>query len=228
MPCWIGTISFRMKDENKVVYLTDYIESKELITTVPRESTPLNLSDPKSHLAKRGVAFAVDMLLVGVVKTGIHGAYALYVNEFLAPLSYSKKMSLIEGNLLMHGAIFISIFFAYFLYSTLILEGKTVGKMAMGLRVINESFFLNQEEMDYKLSLPNALRRSLGYVLCYLSFGTFFIFNFSSEDKRGLPDYLSNSRTVSDEWLKQSLEHREYAKEQVYIDVKTLEIKKSA
>ncbi len=64
--------------------------------------------------------------------------------------------------------------------------------------------------------------------MCYLSFGTFFIFNFSSEDKRGLPDYLSNSRTVSDDWLKSMLEKKQYEAEVVSIDIRSLDVAKSA
>ena len=211
-----------MNEENKVVYLTDYIETQEKIQTIPAKSVFLSSHEPEAHLAKRGVALVIDIITVGIIKTGIHGAYAVFVDKFLSPVSYSKKLSLVEGNMFLHVAIFVALYFAYYLYTSFILDGKTLGKMTMGLRVIDQSFLLNRKQQKYTLSLPNSLRRALGYVFCYLSFGTFFIFNFSSEDKRGLPDYLSNSRTVSDEWLNQMLEQKSQNPDVIMIDIETL------
>ncbi len=217
-----------MNDENKVVSLTDYIERQEEIKTLSNKSKPLDLTVPNPHLVKRGISFMIDFMAVGIIKTAIHGAYAVFVNQFLAPVSYSRQLSLVEGNMLLHVSIFVALYFSYFLYCTVVMEGKTLGKMAMGLKVINEEFYLEATSNNYHISTSNALRRALGYVLCYLSFGTFFIFNFSSEDKRGLPDYLSSSRTVSDQWFEQTLDFKLHASEQVVIDIQSLETKEAA
>jgi uncharacterized RDD family membrane protein YckC len=140
----------------------------------------------------------------------------------------SQKLDEINGNLVLHAVIFVAIYWSYFLYTTYVLDGKTLGKMTMGLRIINENFLQDFDQLDYKISLQNSLRRSMGYLICYLSFGTFFIFNFSSEDKRGLPDYLSGSRTVSDNWLNQMLEKKQYSTEQVTIDIQALDKNQAA
>lgn len=214
-----------MENENKVVYLTDYIATNQTISTVPKK---VNLIDPKGHLIKRIVSFGIDLVAIGLIKMSLHGAYAVFINQFLSPLNFKQRAALINGNLLLHVTIFIAIYTAYFLYSSFVMEGKTLGKMTMGLRVINEGFVQDSSQMSYNLSLKNSVRRSMGYLLCYLSFGTFFVFNFSSEDRRGLPDYLSGSRTVSDEWLQSMLEHKQFDAEVINIDIKSLQNSKAA
>ena len=120
------------------------------------------------------------------------------------------------------------LFAGYFLVNALIFEGSSVGKKLMGLVVINEDFTNSHIDKTHELNFMQSVQRTLGYVLCYLSFGTFFIFHFSSEDRRGLSDYLSNSRTVTTSWLKLMLEHKEFAAEVITIDIESLVVKEAA
>jgi len=212
-----------MESKNKVVYLTDYIHKNKNIKTLGPENIPVNLAKPHSNLIKRTWALGIDLLSISLINTGIHTSYALFIQEFLGPVHQIQKMDLVNGNMALHSMVFVSIYWVYFLYCTYVLNGKTLGKMSMGLRVVNESFFTSAIEMNYTLDFRNSFRRALGYLVCYLSFGTFFIFNFSSEDKRGLPDYLSKSRTVSDTWLAQMLAHKGSPQEVVLINIHALE-----
>lgn len=217
-----------MKNDEKVVYLTDYIKTEEnIITLTPKEKTEYSI-EPKSFLTKRVFAFGIDLATILLIKTSLHTAYALFINQFFSPLSSYQRASMIQGNISLHVLSFLAIYTSYFLYTAYILEGKTLGKMTLGLRVVSESFIQNHSQQDFHISLKDSIRRSIGYLLCYLSFGTFFIFNFSSEDKRGLPDYLSSSRTVSDDWLNKTLEKRNYEAEIITIDIHSLELSKSA
>jgi uncharacterized RDD family membrane protein YckC len=214
-----------MEKENKVVYLTDYIETNQKIKTVSKR---MDLTEPQSHLFKRIISFGVDILAISLLKISLHGAYAVFINQFFSPLNAQQRAELINGNILLHAVIFVAIYTAYFLYTSFVLDGKTLGKMTMGLRVVDEGFIQDADQMTYNISLQNSFRRSMGYLLCYLSFGTFFVFNFSSEDKRGLPDYLSSSRTVSDDWLANMLEHKQYSAETINIDIQSLEVLKAS
>lgn len=220
-----STTSIVMEKENKVVYLTDYIETNQKIKTL---SSKIELIEPQGHLFKRIIAFGVDIAAIGLIKMSLQGAYAIFINQFFSPLNFQQRAGLINGNLFLHAVIFVAIYTTYFLYSSFVLDGKTLGKFTMGLRVVDEGFIQDLEQMTYNISLKNSFRRSMGYLLCYLSFGTFFVFNFSSEDRRGLPDYLSSSRTVSDEWLKNMLEHKQYSAEQINIDIQSLEVLKAS
>lgn len=215
-----------MNSKENIIHLKDYTEKHKSIAQDILCPMDKNFSiTPPTLLGKRMIALGVDLATIFLLKTSLHGAYAIFVSNFLAPLSQGKKLQLIEGHIGIHLITFLIIYSTYFLYTTFILNGKTLGKMAMGLRVIDENYLLKKEQKTYSLDLNRSFKRALGYVICYLSFGSFFIFNFSSEDKRGLPDYLSNSRTVSDQWLK----HFQFLKDQneadvIYIDIHSINI----
>lgn len=213
-----------MTDSNKIIYLTDYIAEKKSITTMDYYGSAIELSAPKPELFKRSIALGIDFFTILLLKTMTHTTYALFINEFMAPLGDAHKSNLMEANTTVHLSTFMLIYYAYFLFNSYVLSGKTLGKMALGLRVVREDYINNMSEKNYELTLRDCFRRATGYLLCYLSFGTFFIFNFSSEDKRGLPDYISNSRTVSDKWLYQMQEFKAHQLEQVRIDIKSLEL----
>lgn len=211
-------------NSNKVTYLADYISQKKSIVTLERQYETVNLIRPRPMLFKRSIALMLDIVSISLIKMLLHTSYALFVGHFLGPLSYSQKSFLTQANPVIHISTFVLIYYSYFLFCTYILDGKTLGKLAMGLRVVKESYIRDPEEQNICLDLRDCFRRATGYLLCYLSFGTFFIFNFSSEDKRGLADYLSQSRTVSDHWLKEMQDFKTHQTQQVFIDVQSLDL----
>lgn len=215
-----------MKDETNVVHLSDFTHKNKELKILNESKILTKLSKPETHLVRRIFSFGIDLLTIMVLKSSIHVAYAVFINELMSPLSFQKKQALINGSMPLHLMTFMAIYFTYFFYTSFILNGKTLGKMAMNLTVISEHFIYNREETDYHLSLKECARRAFGYLFCFMSFGIFFIFNFSSEDKRGLADYISGSRTVSDDWLAKAIETKKYDHEHVYINIE--ELKESA
>ena len=142
----------------------------------------------------------------------------------MAPLIPSLKNHLLNMNTWLFAGVFMTVYYSYFLFCSFVLEGKTVGKMVFALRVINDHFIHDVDEKNYKLTLSQAAKRAFGYLTCYLTFGIFFIFNFASEDKRGLADYISSSRTVSDRWLKEMIEYKLHQREQLSIEISSLSV----
>lgn len=211
-----------MNDDKNVIHLADYITQNAEVEEFNIQKPLPTMSDPGSLLSKRAIGLGIDFSLIFAFKTALHGSFALFVNEFFAPFSNTFKTALSEPNMFFHVSIFLTLFAGYFLVSALIFEGGSLGKKIMGLSVINEDFTTSHIEHTHEISFMQAVQRTAGYVLCYLSFGTFFVFHFSSEDRRGLSDYLSNSRTVTTSWLKLMLEHKEYAAEVVTIDIASL------
>lgn len=211
-----------MNEENKVIHLSHYLKNNQKIESVNLDSKLEILDQPEANRSKRVAAFAIDFFAIAVINSSIHAAYALFVNQFLYAMKTQSRVMLLGDSLALQIGIFILLFGAYFLYCGVVLEGKTLGKKIMKLSIIQEAFVVNHLENDYHISMTQAAQRALGYMLCYLSCGTFFIFNFASEDSRGLSDYLSGTRTVSDNWLAQMLEHKEYASEEVTIDIRSL------
>lgn len=211
-----------MNNDKNVIHLADYITQEAKIEDFDISKPLPQLGHPDSLLIKRGAALALDFSIVLTFNAALHTSFAVFVNEFFAPFSNTFKAGLTTPNMAYYASIFMVLFAGYFLVSALILDGGSIGKKVMGLKVINENFTNSHIDQNHELNFMQALQRSLGYVLCYLSFGTFFIFHFSSEDRRGLSDYLSNSRTVTDSWLKLMLEHKEYAAHVVTIDINSL------
>ena len=212
-----------MDNENKVVHLVDYIEQNKKIESVSTDQIIPILGQPEPLLFKRATALMIDIMVIGLLKTTIDTGYAVFVNDYLSPFNTATKLGLTQSNIALHLSVFITVFLGYFLFTTAVMGGKTLGKFVMKLTIINELFVQNHFEEGHELKYSQVVQRSIGYVLCYLSFGTFFVFNFSSEDKRGLSDYLSNTRTVNDEWLNQMLEHKEFSAQEVQIDISSLE-----
>ena len=217
-----------MEKENNVINLKNYINNQEDVVTLNHNVFSNFSKMPKANLSKRGIAFFVDLLSIGVLKTVIDSGYAIFIAQFMAPASTTMKSQLMHTNMFFQLSLFITIYCAYFLYCNFIFDGKTLGKMTMKLTTINEDFVFNFKDATHEINFNQSLKRSLGYLLCYISMGTFFIFNFSSEDKRGLSDYLSGSRTVSDDWLEQALSFKAHQLEEVTIDIYALEKDKAA
>lgn len=217
-----------MKEDRNVIHLADYITQNAQIDEFNVHKPIPKLSSPESLLGKRAGALAFDFTLVAFAKTTLHSSYAIFINEFFAPFSGAARSALSEPNMGVHLAIFLTLFAGYFVVSGIIFEGSSLGKKIMGLQVINEDFVFNHLQSSHELNFMQMIQRTVGYVLCYLSFGTFFVFHFSSEDRRGLSDYLSNTRTVTNSWLKLMLEHKEYAAEVVTIDINSLREEEAA
>lgn len=211
-----------MNDENKILKLSDYADKGSELETKIKYSSDFS-KIPKTNLSKRILAFGVDLSTIIVLKTILDSGYIVFLSQFISITSQELRIDLLNYSPLMQIGIFVTIYCSYFLFCTHILNGKTIGKKTMGLTVINEKFVSNFREHTHLLTFKQSLKRTFGYLLSYISFGTFFIFNFSSEDKRGLSDYLSGSRTVSDSWLNHMLEHKKFNNEELNIDVSSLD-----
>lgn len=212
-----------MEKENNTIHLAQYINNQRELTPSETGLSRKFKKVPDTNLIKRGIAFCVDIFTIIVLKTVIDSGYILFVSQFLSPLAQDVQGTLTQTTIFMQLSIFLTLYCSYFLYCTYVLEGKTLGKMTMKLTIISEDFIYNHNDYSHKMTFNQALKRSLGYLLCYMSMGTFFIFNFSSEDKRGLSDFLSGSRTVSDDWLNHMLDYKKNSLEELRIDVDSLE-----
>jgi len=212
-----------MKEENNIVHLSEYIQQNQKVESINKSLINRPESKPRSELNSRMMAFGVDFVAILFTNYLVHGAYTLFVNQFLHPIKSSSKSIILSTDMTVIVAVFLTLFASYFLYAGVVLNGKTLGKYVFKLSVINESFVINHLENTHEMTMMQALQRSAGYLTCYLSFGTFFIFNFASEDQRGLSDYLSGTRTVSDNWLNSMLEHKEFSAEEISIDIRALD-----
>lgn len=212
----------RMNEKNNVINLLDYANTKKELKPFNGTSSDFQSQKPAANLVARGAAFFLDIAAIGLIKSSVDAAYYLFISEFLGVFNKSAIIMKTQQNIPLQILSYLLVFSAYFFFTNFVLEGKTLGKKVMGLTIIPESFVTVEDDQNISLNFKQCFYRVLGYNLCYLSFGTFFIFNFSSEDKRGLADYLSGTRTVTDEWLFEMQDLKESAKEVVIIDIQSL------
>ena len=211
-----------MKEDNTILHLSDYIQNNRKIESVNHNEILKVVEKPDTNLLTRTFAFGIDLSVVILLNSMIHAAYGLFINQFLSPMDESARLTFLNTSITLQLSLFILMFGSYFFYCGVVLSGKSLGKKIMRLSVIDERFVINHIENTHEVSIAQSAQRTLGYLLCYVSFGAFFIFNFASEDQRGLSDYLSSTRTVSDEWLDSMLEHKEFSAEEVTIDIRSL------
>lgn len=89
----------------------------------------------------------------------------------------------------------IGCYFGYFFLCLILTKGHTLGKSIMGLKVHRP------HEPFSELTPMEALMRTSGYLVCYLSLGTLFLIPILSRSKKGLPDWLSGTIVSSEEEL---------------------------
>jgi len=216
------------KDHDNIVHLVDYIDTKEVPETFnEHEQNVFDLKHDKI-MQRRIYSFLTDFSIIALLKVAIDTSYAIFINNFLFPLNMTQKSHMIEGNMGMHISIFLIIYTTYFLYSNYTLNGQTVGKMIFKLRVVQDDYVFEHDNLTFDPNLAQAWRRTVGYLTCYLTFGTFFVFSFMSDDKRGLPDYLSKTRTVSEEWFQGMQAYKKYEQDELRIDINSLDYSEAA
>jgi uncharacterized RDD family membrane protein YckC len=164
----------------------------------------------------------VDFSSILVIGAAIQTSYIMFVNEFLYSLKFQAKSALILENSPVQFSVFLLSFTAYFLYSLYIMDGQTFGKKVFKLRAVKDDFIFDEEIEDSEITLRESFRRTMGYLACYMSFGAFFIFSVMSEDNRGLPDYFSGTRTVSEDLIESIKLSKSQEKEAVIIDIESL------
>src|SRR5690606_1696743 len=128
----------------------------------------------------------VDFSLILTLKLLCTVGYGAFLESYFYMMHDSQVGTLLIGDFGLHLSVTMLLYFSYFVFCNYTLEGKTLGKAIFGLRTINDGFVFDKQLMDSSMDLSQSIRRSFGYLLCYLSFGTFFSFSFFSEDKRGL------------------------------------------
>ncbi len=208
--------------ENNVVNLVDHIKKKKEVETFDQAIVKPVAIENQKITQRRIYSFMVDFSSILVLSAAIQTSYVMFVNEFLYSLKFQAKSSLILENSPVQFSVFLLSFTAYFLYSLYVMDGQTFGKKIFNLRAIKDDFIFDEDVESECITLRESFRRTMGYLACYMSFGAFFIFSIMSEDKRGLPDYFSGTRTVSEELIASIKHFRANNSEAVTIDIESL------
>jgi uncharacterized RDD family membrane protein YckC len=209
--------------ENNVISLVSHLEKNSNVETVNEfDIRPIDIAN-ENITQRRIYSFLVDFSTILVINTAIYTSYAVFVSEFYSALNVEVKTQLIGGNFGLQAGVFLMAYMTYFFYSMFVLNGQTLGKKVFKLHTIDDNYIFEEDSSQFTLGARQAFRRSFGYLTCYLSFGSFFVFSILSEDKRGIPDYFSSSRTVSAEWLEGMKAYKQYEHDEVRIDITSLD-----
>lgn len=143
----------------------------------------------------RVYAFTFDMFMVGLTSKLVMLTYTNFLKNFFHQLRYQVQESIASGLPIIHFSVLMTVYFSYFFLSYYTSEGKTLGKMIFGLRVYSPA------KPQMQLELGESFRRTLGYLFCYATGLFLFALPMLRKDRRGLPDFFSNTEVVFEEFF---------------------------
>ncbi len=90
---------------------------------------------------------------------------------------------------MMNSISLLSIMFAYFSLFYFVTNGKTFGKMLLGLRVVS---------LQGEITLVEAMKRSISHIFCAMTGSILFALPFMRKDDKSLADIISKTYVISD------------------------------
>ena len=190
--------------------LVSHIEHKAKILPFTRELKKNDSKHSKNFMRKRVLAFCVDLYAILIIKVMMTLAYTSFFKSFFFQLPAYKQKQMIEGIQWLDLLTTPIVFFTYFVLSYFSGEGKTIGKLMFKLTVVRPDL-----KNDYFPTIKEALMRTLGYIVCYMTLGVLFLLPFIRKDRKSLSDIFSNTSVWSDQELYDALREGEMSKDNV-------------
>ncbi len=144
----------------------------------------------KPLLTKRVYAFTIDLAVILLIQKTLINLYVSFFDSitfFQNSKIDSSRMQALDG------VIMILIMISYFTCSYYIFNGQSIGKGLLKLRVISTK--------SHEIPIADAFIRANAYLFCLLPVLQFlFVIPFINKDAKGLPDWLSNTAVVTEEF----------------------------
>lgn len=140
-------------------------------------------------LKKRVQAFTIDMMIIVVTNYALVKSFTHFLRVVFFHLPITSQMFLIKKFNMFNSISILSIAFAYFSIFLYVTNGKTFGKMILGLTVKSE---------NGEITLPEAMKRSFTYIACAMLGSVLFALPFIRKDQKSLADIISKTTVVSD------------------------------
>lgn len=141
-------------------------------------------------LYRRTFAFILDLLVVDCLRHAFFVAYSACIYTYFPFLRASQKHALMDNLIRIDMAVFLLVFMAYFTAVPFLSQGKTLGKMILGLKI--EAVESEGELSDF----TRAFLRAMGQVVAYLSIGTLFFIAYFRKDQRSLADFMAGTKVI--------------------------------
>jgi uncharacterized RDD family membrane protein YckC len=155
----------------------------------------------KGNTRPRINAFLIDLMMIKVIYYASIFSALLFMTDLNINWRYQDFVNIKSNSL----ASLYLIFTMYFSLSLYLGNGKTLGKLVMGLKVYSM-------EGSKELSFKESFLRSLGYGFSVLCFLLPFAFIFFNKQKKTFACILSNTYSRPEE-IKRSFEVVEYFEE---------------
>lgn len=131
-----------------------------------------------------------------------------FVDKMKLPLAHG------HSNLaFLNFSLFVVVFFGYFTMTSFLLNGQSLGKLVLSLKVISK------DETQKELTISQSILRTLGLLLGYLTGFSLFIIPFFRKDEEGLHDWLSNTKVLDISPVNKILENESYYHENESFDL---------
>jgi uncharacterized RDD family membrane protein YckC len=149
-------------------------------------------------LKKRVQAFTADMFIIILTNFALMTSFTQFIKTVFFHFPFKAQLFLVHKLNMINSVTLLSIMFSYFSIFYFVTNGKTFGKMLVGLTVHSSS-----EEM----TLIESMKRSIAYIICAMTGSFLFAIPYFRKDKRSLADIFSGtSVSVDSEKLNVQLE----------------------
>jgi hypothetical protein len=206
-----------MSNTNNVVELKNYLKknipSRELTKSLFEKFQASNCN------IKRIQAFSIDLFIVGMIKTSIDFAYALFLSTFFYNLDIFAQAELINNMQIFSLAQAVVVASAYSFLNYYLLSGRTIGKKMMKLTTVNNEYVENIDFWNNELSINQCIMRTLGYISSSALMGVMYAFPFMRSDRKSLSDMWSNSTVMTEADFHQLFLYKSEYRESLYIEM---------
>lgn len=141
-------------------------------------------------LKKRVQAFTVDMFVIVLANYALMTSFTQFIKTVFFHFSFKTQFFFIHKLNTINSVTILSLMFSYFSIFYFVTNGKTFGKMLVGLKVKSAS-----EEM----TLPEAMKRSFSYIVCAMTGSFLFTIPYFRKDQKSLADIFSKTSVIFDE-----------------------------
>lgn len=152
-------------------------------------------------LRKRTFAFTIDLGIIITTNYFLMAAFTDFLKIVFFHFPIKTQLLLIHKFKLFNSVSVLSLMFAYFTVFYFVTNGKTMGKMLMGLTVKSE----NKE-----MSLKECMLRSITYIFCAWFASIPFIISFIRKDQKSLADLFSGTNVFMEEMNPINIQQTEF------------------
>lgn len=135
-------------------------------------------------LKKRTLAFTIDLGIVITTNYFLMAAFTDFLKIVFFHFPIRTQLLLIHKFKLFNSVSLLSLMFAYFTVFYFVTNGKTMGKMIMGLKV---------KSNNSELTIGQCMTRAISYIFCAWFASIPFIISFIRKDQKSLADLFSSS-----------------------------------